>query len=234
MESKVMGKATKKKNSATKSLADIAYSRLEEMIVTLELQPGQLISEKEVSEQLEIGRMPVREAIKRLEAAYLVNIMPRRGIMVTEIKLEEIFLQIEVRRLLERLIARRAAKFSTPDERKHFLELADAYEKVTREGNQLEAVRIDQEFNQFIAKCSRNPFAASSLIPLHALARRLYYLQYNNDKDLIDKINYAHCDLMRVVASGDEKLAGEKADYLLDCIENLYRMNLDVWLLPRN
>ncbi len=231
---KIMESKEKKKNSSSKSLADIAYSRLEEMIVTLELQPGQLISEKELSEVLGIGRMPVREAIKRLESAHLVSIMPRRGMMVTEVKLEEIFLQIEVRRLLERLIATRAAKFSTPKEREHFLKLAEEYAKVTEEGDEREAVRIDQEFNQFIAKCARNPFAESAIIPLHALARRLYYLQYNNDKELIKKINYAHCELMRVVASGNEKLAADKCDYLLECIEKLYRMNLDIWLSPQS
>ncbi len=93
----------------SQTLADKAYHILEDKIVRLVYKPGELISEKQLCEELGIGRMPIREAIKRLENAHLIKIMPRRGMMVTEIRLEEVFLQIEIRRPLERLIAKRAA-----------------------------------------------------------------------------------------------------------------------------
>ncbi|MCY6371625.1 GntR family transcriptional regulator [Clostridium ganghwense] len=216
-----------KKN--TESLSDIAYKKLETMIITLQLKPGSLWSEKELSELLGIGRMPVREAIKKLDAAHLVTIMPRRGIMITEFKAEDFFLQIEVCRLLERLIATRAAKFATPDERTRFLELADEYEKATIENNEMEAIKIDNEFNELVADAGRNPYASSAVAPLHALARRLYYMQYKADTELTKDINYAHCDLMRAIASGNEELAAEKSDYLIDCVTKLNRLKFDVY-----
>ncbi|MCT4507213.1 MAG: GntR family transcriptional regulator [Tepidibacter sp.] len=217
-----------KKNKET--LADSAYKKLETMIITLQLKPGSLWTEKELSELLEIGRMPVREAIQRLDAAHLLTIMPRRGVLVTEQKAEEFFLQLEVRRLLEKLIAIRAAKFATPSERDKFLQLADEYEKATNEKDELKAIEIDNEFNEFIGMCSRNHYATSAVAPLHALSRRLYYMQYNIDLELTKEINYAHCDLMRAVASGDEVLAGEKSDYLLDCVERLSKLNFDMYI----
>jgi DNA-binding GntR family transcriptional regulator len=56
-----------------------AYRRLEEMIVTLELAPGSLVSEAILSRQLGIGTTPIREALQRLAREYLVDIIPRRG-----------------------------------------------------------------------------------------------------------------------------------------------------------
>lgn len=208
-----------------KTLADKAYDILEDKIIKLDYKPGSLISEKKLSDELGIGRMPIREAIKRLENAYLVEVMPARGIMVTEIRMEDIFLQMEVRRLLERLLAKRASKYSTPDEKKYFLELADRYERITREGTAEEALAIDKEFNEYLAVCSRNRFAASSLKPFHAHARRLYYRQYNNDINLIKEINISHCQVMRAIASGDENEAIKASDNLVDLIINLYRFN---------
>jgi len=208
-----------------KTLADKAYDILEDKILKSKYQPGELISEKKLSDELGIGRMPIREAIKRLENAYLVKVMPHRGIMVTEIKMEEIFLQIEVRRLLERLIAKRAAKFSTSNEKKVFLDLADRYERITESGTSDQALEVDEEFNEYVAKCCRNSFAAASLKPYHAHARRLYYRQYYADTATIKEINKCHCNVMRAIASGDEDLAVKASDDLIDWIIKLYRDN---------
>ncbi|WP_042374469.1 GntR family transcriptional regulator [Neobacillus jeddahensis] len=211
------------------NLAEKAYIELEEMIITLKLNPGQLISENEISQMLGIGRMPVREAIKRLEMAHLVRVLPHRGIMVTEIKTEEIFLQMELRRVLEALIVKRATKFSLPIERTKFLKLADAYETATIENDDIKAVRIDDEFNKFLAKCSRNPFAANALTPLHALARRMYFFQYKLNMELTKEINEGHVKLMRAVASGDESIALQALEDLLFSTEKLYEINIDTW-----
>ena len=68
-------------------VADRAYRELEEMIVTLQLSPGTVLSEQALSVRLKIGRTPIREALQRLARDGLVAIMPRRGIMVSEINL---------------------------------------------------------------------------------------------------------------------------------------------------
>lgn len=216
------------KNNKTVSKSEQAYKILEEMIVTLKLQPGSNWSENELSQLIGIGRMPVREAIKKLETSQLLTIVPRLGIHISEVTLESFFLQMEVRRLLESLVASRAARFSTPDEREYFLELAKRYEEATSTGDIENAVRIDNEFNYFVADCARNKFAKEALIPLHALARRLYYMQYNIDVDLTKIINDAHCSLMRAIASGNEKESVKQSYYLLDQIEKLYKRKLDV------
>src|SRR5688572_10962031 len=99
------------------SLTDLAYLHLEEMIVTLKLAPGQVVSEGELSVATGIGRTPIREALQRLARERLVSILPRRGIIVSAIDVKSQLRLLEVRRELERFIARAAARRATEAER---------------------------------------------------------------------------------------------------------------------
>ena len=105
---------TKRRPRATEAedgtLTDRAYRELEEMIVTLQLSPGTVLSEQALAARLKIGRTPIREALQRLARDGLVVIMPRRGIMVSEINLRLQLRLLEVRRELERLMASLAAE----------------------------------------------------------------------------------------------------------------------------
>ena len=64
------------------SLSDQAYYRLREMIVTLELAPGEAINERDLMERTQLGRTPIREALRTLANERLVEIFPRRGVLV--------------------------------------------------------------------------------------------------------------------------------------------------------
>src|SRR5271168_3823387 len=86
------------------TLTDKAYRALEEEIVTLRIPPGTVVSEAILSRRLGVGRTPVREALQRLAREWLVIIMPRRGIVVSEIDPVRQLRLLEVRREIERLL----------------------------------------------------------------------------------------------------------------------------------
>src|SRR4249920_2921182 len=94
--------------ASSQSLTDRAYAVLEEMIVTLQLPPTAVISEAALSEQLGIGRTPIREALQRLARERLVIVLPRRGIIVSQIDVRSQLRLLEVRREIERLVAKSA------------------------------------------------------------------------------------------------------------------------------
>ena len=100
-------------SNGRESLADQAYNLVERMIVTLELIPGAVFSESELSEQIGIGRTPLREALQRLASDRLVVALPRRGMMVTDIHVTEYLALLDTRRVLDRLIVVRACRRST-------------------------------------------------------------------------------------------------------------------------
>lgn len=194
---------------------------MEELIVKLELPPGSVWSESQLSQKLGIGRTPVREALQRLQADYLVKIIPRFGAQITDINVTQQQLLLEVRRVLERLIAENAARRATPDERTELLRMADKLEAMV-DGDVLRFLRYHYDIKKFIAACARNPFAASSIAPSHAMSRRFYFLHYRKAHDLPVAARH-HATVIRAIVSGDAAMAGAAADGLMDYVEELTR-----------
>src|SRR5437773_9918370 len=95
------------------SLADRAYVAIRDKIVSLALAPGAVINERELVEELGIGRTPTREALRRLAQEKLVDVYPRRGMFVTGIDVRELARLSEVRLVLEPEAARLAAERAT-------------------------------------------------------------------------------------------------------------------------
>ena len=125
------------------------------MIVTLQLPPGSGVSEGMLSRRLRIGRTPIREALERL-----VQILPRRGIIVSEINVRTQLRLLETRREVERLVARSAARRATAAERKALSELARRFERSVRENDDRAFMRVDREFNELCIAAAKNEFAA--------------------------------------------------------------------------
>ena len=197
------------------------------MIVTLKLAPGSAVSEAELSQVLAIGRTPIREALQRLARESLVSILPRRGILVSEINVKRQLRLLEVRRELERLIARSAARRATDVERARFVELADRFEKSARVNDDVTFMRTDREFNTLCSLASHNEFAAGAMSLMHSLSRRFWYIHYKQaaDMPLTAKL---HADIARAIAAGSEARAAKAADKLLDAIEKFTRDTTDM------
>jgi len=210
-----------------RSLTDLAYAHLEEMIVTLKLAPGRTVSEGELSVMTGIGRTPIREALQRLAREKLVSILPRRGIVVTEINVGSQLRLLEVRRELERLIGRSAARRATPAERERFRELAKLFEKSAREDDDVTFMRTDREFNSLCSAASHNDFAAGAMSLMHSLSRRFWYIHFKQaaDMPLTAKL---HADIARAIADADEERAAKASDRLLDEIEKFTRDTVGV------
>jgi len=204
------------------SLTDRAYAEIEEMIITLRLAPGSAISETELSAVLGIGRTPIREALQRLARERLVAIFPRRGMFVTDINVTSQLRLLEVRRELERLIARSAARRATPEERDRFSALASAFESAAKANDDVTFMRIDRDFNVLCSAASHNEFAAGAMSLMHSLSRRFWYFHYKQaaDMPLTAKL---HADIARAIAIGNEERAAKASDRLLDAIARFTR-----------
>jgi DNA-binding GntR family transcriptional regulator len=204
------------------SLTERAYRQIEEMIATLQLQPGEVLSETALARRLGIGRTPVREALQRLASEGMVVVLPRRGILVSEINLTRQLRLLEVRRELERLIARSAAKRATREEREAFAELAAALEAAAEQDDDLSFMRLDRQFNAMTVAASRNEFAAKSMRHMQGLSRRFWYLHYQEVLDL-PRCARLHKQVASAIAAGDEAAAAAASDALLEYIEDFAR-----------
>ncbi|MWV44631.1 FCD domain-containing protein [Paenibacillus sp. HJL G12] len=93
---------------STASAGSVVYTRLKQQIVSLELQPGTPLSEKEVSLTFEVSRTPVRESFVRLAQEGLVIVLPQRGTRVSLIDSELVEEARFMREQLEKAVIRLA------------------------------------------------------------------------------------------------------------------------------
>ena len=209
----------------TESLTDKAYHALEEEIVTLRIPPGTVVSEAILSRRLGVGRTPVREALQRLAREWLVTILPRRGIVVTEIDPVRQLRLLEVRREIERLLARSAARRATANQREAFQAIADGMDAAGATNDDLSFMRLDRAFNQLMLETAGNEFAASAMSLINGLSRRFWYMHYKRAADL-PLAARLHGAIARAVAGCDEAAAGEASDALVGYIQSFARATI--------
>ena len=212
--------------SADETMTDRAYKLIEELIVTLQLPPGTVLSEQMLSQRLEIGRTPIREALQRLAREGLVVILPRRGVLVSEINLRTQLRLIEVRRELERLMARAACERATAEECREFADLAAGMRQAAKTADDIAFMRADGRFNALVAQSSRNEFAARSMGLMHGLSRRFWYQHYKEVADL-PRAAILHAEAAEAIARRDQAVAAAASDRLIDYIEDFARKTLD-------
>jgi len=199
-------------------LADIAHSKLEELIVTLELAPGSLWSEAMLSERIGIGRTPVREAVQRLAWEQLVTIIRRHGIRISDIDPHEQMLVVELRQEFEPLVASRAARRATIDERRYLSKIADSFMEAGATVDVMKFLRVHFESKRFVIACARNPFIANAFAPINALTRRFYFVYQRETKD-VAKAASLHAAVLKAIAAGDEAAAANAAKTMVDYAE---------------
>jgi DNA-binding GntR family transcriptional regulator len=214
--------ASRGPRGAARSHTDEAYAQLEERIVTLQLAPGEAVSEASLSERLGIGRTPIREALQRLAREHLVLVLPQRGYLVSEIDVKRQLRLLEVRREVERLIVRCAARRATREERQEFAQLAASMYRAAETNDANTFVRGDKRFNDLCLQAARNEFAAGAMSLMHGLSRRFWYLHYRQAADLPETARL-HADTAKAIADADEKAAARALDALLDNIETFTR-----------
>src|SRR4030088_1597012 len=100
-----------------RSQSEVAYLRIRDRIVSLDMPPGSVVQEARLREELEIGRTPIREALQRLAHENLVRSVPHRGTFVTDINITDLHRLTEVRTELEGFAARLAAERATAPDR---------------------------------------------------------------------------------------------------------------------
>jgi DNA-binding GntR family transcriptional regulator len=209
------------------TLTEQAYRRIEEQIVTLRLKPGDVLSEHMLSASFQIGRTPIREALQRLAREGLITILPRKGILVSDINPRSQLLVLEVRREIERLLSRAGAERATKEQRAQLQEIAHGMDRAAKTNNDLEFMRLDRELNRLMIDCAHNDFAARSMKLLQGLSRRFWYMHYREAADL-PLCARLHANQARAISQGNSEAAARASDKLMDYVETFTRATVTV------
>ena len=191
-----------------RSLSEQAYYRLRELIVTIELAPGAAISEAELMLRLGLGRTPIREALRTLQRERLVEVFPRRGMIVSAINVGDLATLTEVRASLEAQAAALAAERATVVDRTRVIELLVALETATHGERAL--IDLDQRLHRAVWEAAHNPFLSSTLEEYYVKTLRIWFLALDRVVELGDSIG-EHRALLIAIRDQDPPAAAEAA-----------------------
>jgi DNA-binding GntR family transcriptional regulator len=191
-----------------RSLADQAYFRIRELIVTLGLPPGSLVSERELMEQLGVGRTPVREALRALARERLVEVYPRRGMFVSSVDVRDLAGLSEVRVTLEPHAARLAAERATGADREQIALLLQELDEIGDGSSERVLMDLDQRIHRHLYRCAHNAFLEETLNEYYVLTLRIWFLVLDRVTRLENAIQ-EHRDLLQAVLDGDGGAAEE-------------------------
>ena len=183
------------------SQSQLAYFALERRIVTLQLKPGALVTEKQLIELAGHGRTPVREAIQKLAWQGLMQVRPRVGLQIALIRPEDHADIMTVRRQLEPVAAGLAAAHASGPQRQAFLNCAATMNAAAVSGDIVAFLSADKEFDVLIEQACPNRFLSAALEPLQTHSRRLWFSQATLEK--LDRAVSLHVAVIRAIQQRD-------------------------------
>jgi DNA-binding GntR family transcriptional regulator len=193
----------------------------------LQLKPGDILSEQMLSAVFKIGRTPIREALQQLAREGLITILPRKGILVSDINPRSQLLVLEVRREIERLLSRAGAERATKEQREQLRNIAQGMDRAAKANDDFSFMRLDRELNRLMIDASHNVYAARSMKQLQGLSRRFWYMHYREAADL-PLCARLHANQARAIAQGNGEAAARASDKLMDYVENFTRATVSV------
>src|SRR5699024_9954948 len=129
------------------STSDYAYTNIKESIITGELKPDEPIVEKQLAQVLEISRIPLREALHRLELEELVVRQMNGRLKVASISVQEVKEIFTVRGKLEGLVVANATENAMPKDIDHLKTILEMIKKSIEEGKIEEILYYGSEFH---------------------------------------------------------------------------------------
>ncbi len=212
--------------ASQQSVSERVYAQLEEMLVTLQLPPGRVLSESELCSRLNVSRTPVGEALQRLSREGLVHILPRRGIVVTAVNPLDHLKLLEVRREIARYSSRSAAKRSKSAQRQAMRDVAQRLLDAAQAGDGRALLQADKDFHDLFSASIHNEYACHSLETLDALSRRFYFVHHALDD--AHRSASLHAAVAMAVAEGDVKAAEAASDALFDHLDAFTRLTIEM------
>jgi DNA-binding GntR family transcriptional regulator len=182
--------------------SDVAYARLQEMVLDLRLTPGTFVNEQSLASDLGLGRMPVREALARLAKDRFITIVPRRGIIVTPLALDEILDMFEAREAIECGVAYIAATRATEEDLRTLRGLVETVDQARITADSEQFLKDDHAVHTFLVHMIRNPLLqdAADRLLLHTL--RFWRLYWKNLPAKTEAM-LSHADLLSALEGHD-------------------------------
>jgi DNA-binding GntR family transcriptional regulator len=225
-ELRVVNKADagKKVRQSRVNLFELAYQRLEDLLVNCRLRPGRFLTMQDLQDLTGFGRTPIHHAVNRLAADTLIIIKPRHGLQIAPIDLARERLLLKLRRDVERFVVRLAAERAEPAQRTQMLQ----FERTLREKRATLTLaqfnEIDRKVDRLILAAADEMFLENTLRPLHTLFRRIGHIHHTHMRghaNLDGTIDH-HVAILTAIANRHVNAAVTASDALMGFVDGMF------------
>ncbi|HLZ65840.1 MAG TPA: GntR family transcriptional regulator [Aliidongia sp.] len=203
---------------------ELAYDRIESLIVTCALKPGQVLALQDLQDLTGLGRTPVHQAVTRFAADTLIIIRPRHGLQIAPIDLARERVLLALRADLERFVIRLAAERSGASHRNQMLHLQRSLRE-RRDVMDIDEFNLfDRRLDGLILAVAGEPFLEHALRPLHTLSRRIGWIHYAQLKEALSLQTTIDCHLavLEAVANRHIERAIDASDKLIAFVDSMF------------
>jgi DNA-binding GntR family transcriptional regulator len=190
------------------SKTEQVYKLIKHKIITLDYRPGQYLNESRICEELNTGRTPVHQAVHRLQLEGLVEVIPRKGVIVRPDSLNEMLDLLDARWINESYCAGLAAERATADQVAELERLLAAAKNYLSARSIHEFMQIDRQFHQMVRKACGNRVLDEILPALHDRSGRIWHMQVWSEEDFI-RTQSEHEAILIGIKSGNREAATE-------------------------
>ena len=184
-------------------IRDIVYQRIRTAVLRGKFRPGERLMEEQLARELGTSRTPVREALRKLEVEKLVSYHPHKGVIISEVCVQELHDLYEIRVQVEAIIAKRAARNATAEDISLLNSLLDKAESpATTE----ETADHMEKFNDALAQISACPTIIALARQLRETLIRIMASTYSMPKRT-SSAQTEHREIVAAITKGDSRLA---------------------------
>jgi DNA-binding GntR family transcriptional regulator len=199
-----------------------AYELIREKITSLELAPGSPIDEGRLADEMEMGQVPVREALNLLAHDHLVGTADQ-GLFVSKVEIPDLQQISEIRILLEPYCAAQAAIHATSDD-------IVVLEALSQEQSQIPSDQpkqlfdLDHKFHHAIARAAKNKYLAEILEDFYGHSRRVWSLVLPH-LDFLSTAVESHLEMVQAIK---DKNSEQAAQIMMEHVQSFYEKVFEI------
>ncbi len=192
----------------TKTASETVYDILHRNIINLNLTPGTIMSEKDISERMKVSRTPVREAFIKLSNQALVTVVPQKGSFVSKISLSRVREERFLRESLETSVIEEIILNRSDLSLEKLYRNLEKQNKALEKGETTEFMELDDQFHALLFELAERPMCFNVVISFSSHYRRVRVLSMSVSG--VSKSNYRHhCELLKSIEDRDLDAAEE-------------------------
>lgn len=190
----------------TKTMGDDIYTNLRSYIIELKIRPGEIVSIKDIAEEWNVGRSPVRDALIRLEKEGLITSLPQRGTMISRINLHRVAEERFLRACLEEKVVSIFARQHTEEDIESLRKCLNDQKESVQCHDCRKLLQYDDNFHKVFFTATDKKLCWETLQNVSGHYRRIRLLTIL-ERAILDNIIIQHEEILDcIIARKDEQL----------------------------